>query len=214
MSNDATDTLRAALRSFCPKGSEVVTAPQLAAVLGLTTESQKQVLRRRLREMVRRGELRKAGWGAFARVADWKPVRRGDGCTRMWRAIRVQDAGWTRQDIALIARVDATAVGRYLRWLEGEGLITTCGRKGNTTLWRVTGQGREHRQTPYPPVEVSDRYEAERRATAQLCRILLLEDPDVPATRRKIQQQLAVLVARFPITTTANGADAPPATEA
>lgn len=214
MSNDATDTLRAVLRAFCPKGSDVVTVPQLAAALDLTTESQKQVLRRRLGEMVRRGELRKAGRGAFARVPGWEPVRRGDGYTRMWRAIRVQDAGWTRQDIALIARVDATAVGRYLRWLEGVGLITACGRKVNTTLWRMTGKGRGHRRAPLPPVAVAIRYEAERKATAQLCRILLLEDPDIPATRRRIQEQLAVLVARFPLATTTTGADAPPATEA
>ncbi len=212
MPNDAMDTLRATLRAFCPTGKETVTVPQLAEALGLTTESQKQLLRRRLSEMAHRGEAHRVGRGEFVRVANWKPVQRGDGYTRMWRAIRVQDAGWKRQDIALIANMDATAVGRYLRWLKAEGLIAACGRRGNTTLWRMTAKGRDYRNAPCPPPQfkIPVCYEAERKATAQLCRILLREDPENPRTRKKIQEQLAVLTARFCTT----GADTPQITEA
>ncbi|HCG05544.1 MAG TPA: hypothetical protein DEV75_11870 [Desulfovibrio sp.] len=214
MRTDAMDAVRAALRSFCPTGKESVTTPQLAEALGLTTESQRQLLRRRLHALMERGEVDKPDRGLWRLVPGVEPRRTGESYVRMWRAIRIQTAGWRLADIAIIARVERTTVGRYVRWLEAEGYIARNGQDGNANLWRLTAAGRERRETPWPPIDLPMAYEAERRATAQLCRILLLEDPDVPATRRRIQQQLAVLVARFPITTTANGADAPPATEA
>jgi len=211
MRSDAMDALRATLRAFCPTGKETVTVPQLAEALGLTTESQKQLLRRRLLILATRGETEKVGRGVWLFIPGKEPSRRGDSYVRMWRAIRIQSVGWKRQDIALIARVDVTAVGRYTRWLESEGYIAKSGQEGNANLWRTTAKGRDHRQTPWPPVDIPDPYEDERKATAQLCRILLLEDPDKPRTRNRIQEQLAVLTARF---CTTNGADTPQITEA
>ncbi|HEU6436000.1 MAG TPA: hypothetical protein VE028_00935 [Nitratidesulfovibrio sp.] len=214
MRTEAMDALRAALRTFCPTPDNVVDVPQLAEALGLTTESQRQLLRRRLHTLMARGEVEKADRGLFRFVPGKEPSRNGESYERMWRAIRIQPRGWQLVDIAQIARVERSTVGRYVRWLEDEGHVVRSGQQLNATIWRTTEKARERRETPWPPIDLPTPYEAERRATAQLCRILLLEDPDTTRTRRRIQEQLAVLVARFPITTTANGADAPPATEA
>lgn len=90
MRSDAMDALRAALRAFCPTGKETVTVPQLAEALGLTTESQKQLLRRRLLILATRGETEKVGRGVWLFIPGKEPSRRGESYVRMWRAIRIQ----------------------------------------------------------------------------------------------------------------------------
>lgn len=77
MRSDAMDALRAALRAFCPTGKETVTVPQLAEALGLTTESQKQLLRRRLLILATRGETEKVGRGVWLFIPGKEPSRRG-----------------------------------------------------------------------------------------------------------------------------------------
>ena len=197
MRTDAMNALRAAVAAACASGKQVVvTAPLLAEMLGVSGESQMQMIRRRLHEMTRRGELEKVGQGKWLRTGK-EPVRRGVGYQRMWRAIRSGRGTFEATEVVQLSRVERSTVYKYLRYLEDAGLVMRADLKGNTILYRLTGTGRDHRETPYPLKDIPDSYHAERAATAALCRILLLEDVEQPRVRRKIREQLAILHNRF-----------------
>lgn len=198
MGTEEMDSLRAALKAF--GSTDVVSGLQLAAALGLETESQKQVMRRRLHELVQRGEAERIAHGQYRYKTGAEPRRQGESYNRMWRIIRTENAGWAMARIAMLARIDRTMVNRYTRWLLDECLVEKCGRQGNTALWRTTAKGREQRETPWPPVDLPDPYAAERQATARLCQILLTKNPDAAHVRADIGKQLAVLCKRFPTT--------------
>ncbi|MEG2173741.1 MAG: hypothetical protein RRY29_10870, partial [Desulfovibrionaceae bacterium] len=170
MRTDGMDTLRTALKAF--GSNDVVSGLQLAAALGLETESQKQVMRRRLHGLVQQGEAERVGHGQYRYKAGAEPRKQGESYGRMWRIIRTEPSGWTIARIAMLARIERTMVDRYTRWLLDEGFVEKCGRNGNTILWRTTAKGREQRDTPWPPVDLPDPYAAERQATASLCQIL------------------------------------------
>lgn len=188
------DQLRAALKAL---GDTVVTVPVLGEMLGLQTESERQIARRRLREMIARGEVEKVGLGQFRYLPDKEPLRRGNGYIRMWKLIRVQPPGWQKTLIVSLSRMDRTTVDKYVRWLEDEGFVERSGRNGNTILWRTTAKGREQRETPWPLVDIPDPYAEERAATAALCTLLLTADPDQTSTCVKIRRHLAIMTARF-----------------
>lgn len=198
MRTDGMDTLRTALKAFGTK--DVATSIQLATALGLETESQKNVMRRRLQSLVQQGEAERVAYGQYRYKVGAEPRKQGEGYNRMWRIIRTENAGWAMARIAMLARIDRTMVNRYCTWLLSEGLVEKCGRQGNTALWRTTAKGREQRETPWPPKDLPDPYAAERQATARLCQILLTKNPDAAHVRADIGKQLAVLCKRFPIT--------------
>ena len=190
------DALRSALLAADPDCIGPVTAPQLAAMLGVSSESQMQLIRRNLLELTRRGELEKLCQGKWKRTGK-EPARRGVGYQRMWRAIRSASGVFTAQEVVMLSRVEQTSVYKYLRHLEDEGLVQRAGRKGNTVIYRITVAGREHQKTPYPPLDIADPYQEERAATAALCRILLLENVNRERVRQNIRKHLEILTRRF-----------------
>lgn len=198
MRTNAMDTLRTALKAFGTK--DIVSGLQLAAALGLETESQKQVMRRRLHELVQRGEAERTAHGQYRYKTGAEPRKQGESYGRMWRIIRTESSGWSIARIAMLARIERTMVDRYTRWLLDESFVEKCGRDGNTILWRTTAKGREQREIPWPPKDLPDPYAAERQATARLCQILLTKNPDAAHVRADIGKQLAVLCKRFTIT--------------
>lgn len=202
MRTSGMDELRTALKAFGSK--YVITAVELASALGLETESQKQVMRRRLHELVQRGEAERIAHGQYRYKPGAEPRRQGESYGRMWRIIRTELSGWTIARVGMLARIERGMVDRYTRWLLEEGFVEKCGRDGNTMLWRTTSKGREQREIPWPPVDLPDPYAAERQAVARLCQILLTKNPDSAHVRADIGKQLAVLCKRFSTTQNEN----------
>lgn len=197
MRTEGMDQVRAVLKALSNNGANTVTAIALAQALGLETESQKQVMRKRLHMLVDRGEAEKPAYGEFRYVPNSEPGRRGKSYMRIWKLIRIQTPGWSKQEIAAVSRFDRTTVEKYVNWLEGEGFVVRHGCKGNTVLWRTTDKGREQRDTPWPPASRALPYEVERAAMGRLCTIMFTADLDQNHVRAKIEKCLAVLSARF-----------------
>lgn len=195
-SREATKKLHAALSAACPDQKDFATVPQLMEMLGLSGDSQYTTMRRRLGEMERQGVVERIAMGKW-RPTGKEPVRRGEGYQKMWRAIRTAKGSFTVLEIVLLTSLERSTVYKYLGFLEDERLIKKTGQSGNTNLFGLTSAGREQLKTPYPPKDILNPYHNERAATAALCRILLMEDPDQPRVRRKIQEQLAILNTRF-----------------
>lgn len=197
MRTDGMDQVRIALKTLSQDGAIPVTAIELAAALGLDTESAKQVMRSRLHGLIDRGEAKKAGYGQFQYVPGFEPSRNGESYRRIWKLVRIQTPGWTKQSLAATSRFARDTVERYVNWLEGEGFVERHGRRGNTVLWRTTAKAQGQRDTPLPPVDLPDPYAAEKAATGRLCNLMLTRDPAQAYVKIQIQRQIAVLVARF-----------------
>lgn len=196
MASEAMDALRKAVEAATPDCKGYVTAPQLANMLGVSGESQMQLIRRRLLEMTRRGELEKFGQGKWKRTGK-ELLQRGEGYQKMWRAIRTAKGAFTALEIIELTSVDGTSVYKFLRHLEDSGLVRRVGREGNTVIFMLTNAGREQRKTPFPSKDIINPYHAESAATAALCRIFLLKDANKPSVRRKIREHLEILNRRF-----------------
>ncbi|ADK84975.1 conserved hypothetical protein [Desulfarculus baarsii DSM 2075] len=199
MATPESDKLRRALLALCPDDKTIVCHQQLYEALGLEDEPAKARLRSRIKDLIRRGELRriKGRDGCYTYHREAMPKRAGEGFGRMWRAIRAAKPGWTWQDIAQITRVDYTMVRRYAVWLADEGFIAQAGRRGNTRLWRSTGRAQEQRVAPLPPIRPKDPFEAERGAACRLVRLMMEADPNQPHVRTKIVKELGILAGRF-----------------
>ena len=197
MRTEGMDQVRAALKALSNNGENTVTAVMLAQSMGFETESQKQVMRRRVHTLIDRGEAEKAGYGEFRYIPGHEPSRRGESFIRIWKAIRIQTPGWRKQAIAALTRFDRTTIDKYVKWLEDEGFVERHGRTGNTTLWRTTAKGFAQRDTPWPPAGVTSPYEAENAAMGRLCTLMFTANLDQSQTRVKINKCLAVLTARF-----------------
>lgn len=68
MRTEDMDQVRAAVKVFSSDGKTVVTAVQLSEFLNLETESQKNILRKRLHMLMNRGEVEKVAYGQFRYV--------------------------------------------------------------------------------------------------------------------------------------------------
>jgi hypothetical protein len=189
--------LRATLRAFCPTGSnqEAVTVPQLADALGMRSE-EKQRLRKRIGELLRRGEVRKVKTGWYVHVPENEPSRYGESYGCIWRAVHVQRGAFTVRKISQISRYALLTVGRYLSYLEKDGFIAFAGMDGRARSYEVTPKGLAFRDIPYPPSPIADPTEAERIACRKLMQ-LYLEDVSAPAVLKQIRENLITLNARF-----------------
>ncbi len=192
------DQLRIAMKAMGAGNDGVVTIALLADVLGLETESQRQILRRRVSALATRGEVEKVAFGQYRYIPGSEPSRNGKNYQRIWRLIRIQQPGWTRVDIAALARCHRTVVDRYGAWLEGEGFVVKAGKRQGTALWRTTAKGLEQRETPWPPLDNSpEPYMAERAAAGALATILLTQDPAQASVQLKIRKHVGTLMKSF-----------------
>lgn len=189
--------LRATLKSFCPNGAdkEAVTVPQLAEALGLEPH-EKQRLRKRIGELLRRGEVRKTKPGCYVHVPGKEPSRYGESYERIWRAVHVQRDPFTVRRIVQISRYAAITVSRFLAYLETDAFVEFAGYEGRARCFLLTRKGELFRDIPYPPTLFVDPTHPERIACINLHK-LLLDDVDAPNVLRRIRKNLAILNARF-----------------
>lgn len=194
MRTDGMDALRTALRAF---GTRSVTAAQLGDALGLQTENERQIMRKRMHRLMKTGEMEKLSHGQYRYLPEKAPRRQGESYTRVWKIVRIQPPGWKKQTVSALSRISRTVVDRYVNWMETEGFVERAGNEGKTVLWRTTAKGREQRETPWPPLDIPDAYTDERAATARLCTLMLTGDLDAAYIREKIRAQLNILARRF-----------------
>lgn len=202
------EQIRDAVRSFCPSGGEdTVSNAQLYEALDmLADEPEKARLRRRLNEMVRRGEVVRVEPGVYR--YNWKAQPdRGVSYGRIWRAVRIKKPGWSFADIAQVTRVSYSMVLRYCQWLQEEGYVERHGKRKQTLLYRTTNKAVLTPETPYPPLRTQDPFAKEKGAAAKLVRAMLCQDPYSGKTRRDVLEACRVLMERFGKQTD-NGGDA------
>ena len=196
MRTTAMDALRTAIKVASTKQNAVVTVPQLAKILGVAGESQMQLLRRRMVDLVHQGEMQKIAQGQWQPTGK-EPTRKGESYQRMWRAIRSARATFTIIEIVQISQVDNSTVSKYLKYLESETLVRRAGKRKNTLVYGLTSKGQEHRKTPFPPIDIPDPFHIERTAVATLCNAFLVKNISQPTVQQEIIEQLTILTSRF-----------------
>ena len=191
------DQLRALARKLSDNGKKEVTTRALCEALGVTDINGKALVRRSITHIVRHGEFERIAPGVFLWRGDVAGVMKRDGerFRRMWRIIRTEKAGWQIADVAAITRLHQATVASYCRWLEKEGYLKICGKRGNARLFRATDKAFRQRETPYPPSAPEDPYGKERSAAARLVRMFM--EPNPAICRDKIITECQAIIARF-----------------
>lgn len=189
------EEIRNALKAFSE--ADAISLGQVQKLVGAETKEECRMVRRRIQELIERGEVERDGQCALRYIPGREPRRYGKSYVRAWKIIRIQPPGWSKSTIVSIARVSGTVVQRYVKFLEEEGYVAKIGRDGGTTLWRTTQKGQAEREIPWPPLETQDAYAQERTATAALCTLMLTSDLDKEYAREKIRKHLAVLNQKF-----------------
>lgn len=197
MRTDWQNQIRALAQTLSENGKREVSTQMLCTALGANDTPTKARVRRSVNHMVKHGEMERVRDGLFRYVFGkaLAAQRYGEAYKRMWRIIRTEKAGWALYDVAGLARADHSTVGQYCRWLEREGFISRCGKKGNTILFKSTEKAREQRETPYPPVPSRDPFEKERNAVWRLVKVFM--QPNPADSRDKIINECRAILARF-----------------
>ena len=192
------DRIRDVLAGLTEGGKTPVTNALLyeAFELGSGMEPQKAQLRRRVNDLVKRGELKRLEPGQYTYHPQAKR-RYGEMFERIWRAIRSSKPGFSAADIAQLTRADRSTVTKYIKVLETEEFIARHGQKGNTRLYRATHKARERRETFYPPREISNPFEKECGAACRIVRAMMERDPYQPAVVKKIVDAAWIIIRRF-----------------
>ena len=190
------EMVRTAVKSFGASGQEVSNA-QLYDALALQGDDTRAILRSRLNDMVKSGELIKTRPGIYTYNVKYRP-REGRGYNAIWRYVRKAKPGWSISDCALMTHVDATHAARYCAWLEDEGYIERVGLNARRAVtYRATQKADATPEPPYPPTRPKDTYEKERVAAATIVRAMLCEDMESPRARAKIADCARTLLTRF-----------------
>lgn len=190
------EAVRAAMRALGQDGKEI-TYRLVYEALGLESEAQQAIVRSRISDMRRHGEVTRQAPGYFSYNFDY---RRTEGKTfpAIWRYVRAAKPGWTLSDCALMTRVSYTRVLRYCTWLQEEGYIERQGKAANqANTWRATRKAEQTPETPYPPLRETDPYARERSAAATITRLMLCSDPHSRHTARRIVDAAHILLVRF-----------------
>jgi len=189
------DRLRDVVLGLSEGGKRTISNALLFQACGRTDEKGKSRLLRQVHHMVTRGELTRVGRGELRFDPQASAARHGPLYKKIWRAIRAKAPGFSSQDLALITGAGASHLSKYLRFLEGEGLVRRHGKSGNTLLYAATVAARERRETPYPPLGINDPWETERNASCSLVRLLMERDP--ADQKAKIVQHCKTILSRF-----------------
>ena len=190
------ETVRLAMQALGNGGHEV-SYMQVYEALSLTSENQKAVVRTRLSDMLRHGEVVRVKAGCFTYNTKHK-AREGKTYVTMWRFVRASKPGWSVTDCAMMTRVSYTQALRYVAWLEGEDYVARAGRNDKRAiLYRATPKASASPETPYPPLRETDPFQKERAAAASITRLMLCADPYAPKTGKTIVEACQVLIARF-----------------
>ncbi len=192
------DMVRDVLRGLSEEGRKsTITNALLYEAMELDTEPDKVRLRSRLNDLIRRGELERITPGEYVYHPQNAPGRNGEMYQRIWRAVRSSKPGFSFQDLARVTRASYSHCRKYGKWLLENGYLARHGATGNTALYRTTMQARETLQTPYPPLEMADPFEKEKKAACRLCRAMMERDPYQVAVRKRILESARIILERF-----------------
>lgn len=185
-------------------GGQEVSYRQIYEALGLSNEAQHAVVRTRISNMAKHGEIKRTRPGCFTYNFKHRP-REAKTYEVIWRFVRAAKPGWDVSGCAMLTRISYTQVLRYVSWLEGEGYAERAGRNAKRAiLYRATAKAAASPETPYPPIREADPFQKERTAAATITRLMLCADPYAQKTARTIAEACHVLLARFGGTVTEN----------
>ncbi len=190
------EMVRNAAQALGENGQEV-SYRQIYEALGLTNEAQQAVVRTRISNMGKHGEIKRTKPGCFVYDFKHRP-REAKTYEVIWRFARAAKPGWDVSGCAMLTRISYTQVLRYVSWLEGEGYVERAGRNATrAVLYRATAKAAASPETPYPPIRGADPFQKERAAAASITRLMLCADPYAPKTARSITDACRVLLTRF-----------------
>lgn len=190
------EAVRAALQALGEGGKEI-SYRLVYEALGLENEAEQAVVRSRISDMTRHGEVKRTRTGCFTYDFKHRP-REAKSYETLWRFVRKAKPGWSISECAMMTRVSYTQAMRYCNWLAEEGFIARAGRDDrNAVTWRSTVKADKNPETPYPPLRETDPFARERAAAATIARLLLCADPYAKKTAQSITDACKVLLARF-----------------
>ena len=201
-----TELIRVAFRSF-GQGGQTISNMQIYEALNIELEQEKNIIRTRITDMLKAGELIKEGTAQYTYNFKHK-VRDGStakGYTKIWRFVRQQKEGWSVKECSMLTGQNNTHVSRYVNWLEGEGYVEIIGKgENNTRLYRATKKAREYPETPVAPHTDKDPFEKERVAGTKIVRLLLCSDLYSKTTAKDLTEACEILLDRFSKNTNIN----------
>lgn len=197
------EAVRAALQALGDGGKEI-SYRLVYEALGLESDAEQAVVRSRISDMTRHGEVKRTRTGCF--IYDFKRRPRGaKSYETLWRFVRKAKSGWSISECALMTRISYTQALRYCSWLVEDGFIVKAGRdERNATIYRATSKADRTPETPYPPIREADPFARERTAAATIARLMLCADPYSKKTAQSITEACQVLLARFDKSRTEN----------
>lgn len=197
------EAVRSALQALGEGGKEI-SYRLVYEALGLESEAEQAVVRSRISDMTRHGEVKRTRTGCFTYDFKHRP-REAKSYEALWRFVRKAKPGWSISECAMMTRVSYTRALRYCHWLEEEGYILRDGKdERNASTWRATVKADKSPETPYPPLRETDPFVRERAAAATIARLLLCADPYAKRTAQGITEACKVLLARFDTNRTKN----------
>ena len=200
------DAVRTALQALGEGGKEI-SYRLVYEALGLNDEADYAIVRTRISDMTRHGEVKRTRTGCFTYDFKHRP-RESKSYETLWRFIRKAKPGWSISECAMMTRVSYTQALRYCNWLAEEGFIARAGRDDrNAVTWRATVKADKNPETPYPPLRETDPFARERAAAATIARLLLCADPYAKKTAQSITAACNVLLTRFDKNRTENEND-------
>lgn len=190
------EAVRAALQALGEGGKEI-SYRLVYEALGLENDAEQAVVRSRISDMTRHGEVKRTRTGCFTYDFKHRP-REAKSYETLWRFVRKAKPGWSISECAMMTRISYTQALRYCNWLEEEGFIARAGRDDrNAVTWRATVKADKTPETPYPPLRETDPFARERAAAATIARLMLCADPYAKKTAQSITEACKVLLARF-----------------
>lgn len=190
------EMVRGVVAGLSGGGKKEVSNALIYQALGLETEPEKARCRSRIENLLQRKELERISPGKYRHTP--KPLGRyGDSYVRMWRAARSQTKAFDLSLIQQISHVSNSTAGKYVKFLESERYLRRAGKRGNIKLYAVTAQGRNQRETPFPPLPIKDPFATQRSAMSRLARIFFEKDLYAPRNGEKIVKECEIILARF-----------------
>lgn len=188
--------VRTAMQALGKDGQEI-SYRLIYEALGAKCEAEYAIVRSRVSDMLRHGEVKRIRPGCFIYDFKHRP-REAKTYEILWRYVRTAKPGWTVSECAMMTRVSYSRALRYCTWLEEAGYIQRIGKDAKqASTWRATQKADRSPETPYPPLNATDPYAKERSAAASIARLMLCADPNSRHTARRIVESAHILLARF-----------------
>ena len=129
------EAVRAALQALGEGGKEI-SYRLVYEALGLENDAEQAVVRSRISDMTRHGEVKRTRTGCFTYDFKHRP-REAKSYETLWRFVRKAKPGWSLSECAMMTRVSYTQALRYCNWLGGGRLNAAGGR----SMLSAGGQG-------------------------------------------------------------------------